>query len=241
MAFYTIETNHLDPSYNLDPAIVALASEELPFHSFETELRVISEHAELVKEQKEAEEEVAAAAAAAKVKEEEAKALELARKEEEKAARLKAEAEEAAKAAQAAPAMETKTSANGDGVPVANAISNDGGDVAATIAQPDTGNPTMIGKAAELNNDNNESRTSLSREVSIGEQDALAAVAAALEKNNTSDAVDPEIQRILDHDEMVTKMCERTKLSRSDCFFYLESADYDLESAVALFESLVIN
>jgi hypothetical protein len=42
----------------------------------------------------------------------------------------------------------------------------------------------------------------------------------------------------MDHDTIVSSMAERTKQDKDVCYFYLESADWDLENAIELLKSM---
>jgi hypothetical protein len=69
-----------------------------------------------------------------------------------------------------------------------------------------------------------QSGPALERYISQGEREALAAV-EALQQN----------------DQKVTAMCVETKCKRDECIFYLESTDYDLSKAIALYKSLILD
>ena len=48
----------------------------------------------------------------------------------------------------------------------------------------------------------------------------------------------PSLQPILSHDATVAIMVEQTKQDKDVCYFYLECADWNLESAIELLKSM---
>ena len=279
MAYYTIETDHLDPSLRLDPGLDSLVVEEVPFHNFEHELHIIGEHADLVQKEEKIiedfdgvkmnEETAAETGADAEVAVDadevdaciEAKTQAQAQPIENEDEKIDAHKDDSDTQAIARSPLNVGASSGGagsaendtpnvgaeEGIPDSASAANGGLGVKAVPATPVTGAAVVPAVAMHARvvpeTGSGEfvgaSPSPPSLGVSAGEEEAIAAVGAVI-STGEEERVDPAYRKILDNDSKVSAMCERTNLSRSDCFFYLESADHDLDKAVALFESLVM-
>jgi hypothetical protein len=282
MAYYEIKTNNKNAEFCLDQRIITLATQEHTIHNFEDELRIISEHTELVAAEEKIEKEKAEKEA------KEAKEAQDKLDAENKViaeAKAKEEAENAAKVAESTassnafdgmespfdgmnppgthqqqleqeqpPSTSTGDNNSTESVPNTRPPKPDSS-TKPTIQSKNESNdipfavPTVQGVLTEATVSATATATNatatninppvLTRELSSGAQEAIAAVAQAQAQAQAQ--VDPEIQRLLDLDSLVSQMCEKTKCNREDAQFYLDSADQNLEAAIALYQSLVLD
>jgi hypothetical protein len=219
MAFYSVSCDDLSPSLLLDQEVLRLTCAQTIVSNFEKELSIISQHADLVQENAIPSPTVPAvknvvandAPSATPVLE----GAIVADAISDTGAHLVVVADESQPFKDVEP-VAAKEEAGGDITSPEPTVENQ------PSVAVDT-SPTIVGSTPPAN-----IVPPLERSSSKGEEEAVAAVDAAM-------------AALIENDEKVSQMSSQMNCSRDECLFYLESTNYDLEKAIAIYKGFSVD
>jgi len=233
MAFYTVSCDDVSPSLLLDSEILQLVSAQTIVSNFEKELSIISQHADLVQD----------AAIPPSAVEPVVKNVDVVANDAPPPTLVQAPVPAPMPAHVP---METSV--------IADVISDTGAPVVveASDIQPSTdaepgaakevagGDVSSPGPAVE--NQSSVATDDISPTIVSSTPPPPVDIAPPLEKARSTGeeeavaAVDAAMAALIENDEKVSKMSSQMSCSRDECLFYLESTNYDLEKAIAIYK-----
>lgn len=237
MAFYTVSCDDVSPSLLLDPEILQLVSTQTIVSNFEKELSIISQHADLVQD--------AATPPSAVVPV--VKNVDVVANDASPATLVQAQVPAPVPAPMPAP-VPTETSV------IADVISDAGSPVVvegseiqpSTDAEPGAAKEVAGGDVSSpgpvVENQPSVAADDISPTIVSSTPPPPVDIAPPLEKARSTGeeeavaAVDAAMAALIENDEKVSKMSSQMNCSRDECLFYLESTNYDLEKAIAIYK-----
>jgi len=202
MAYYTVSCDDLSTSLLIEPEVLNLVCTHTILSNFEKELSIISQHADLMQETAFPQTDMNDTPSETRS--------------------IQGEGGFAPTSKSGVNANESQAHGGAESIAI---LRQEGNGIVLTEpilafneGSADDASPTIVSASTPAS-----IRPLLEREASQGEQDALAAVDAAM-------------LVIVTNDSKVTQMSSELKCSRDECLFYLESTNYDLEKAIAIYK-----